>query len=182
LSTTIAALISGHAGHFLPRQPDAARRWIEPHSGAERRARPVATLDEKGVLVHGVSTHSTTTFVGHPFNASGTAIARADFTDAFGLWDWPSGEWHVFLGHSVFVNSVRFLADGRTLVSCGADRVLKFWDIATGQERFNLQSATSIYSCMGILPCETVIAAGSRDGTIRLFRRATVEEVKAAGW
>jgi WD40 repeat protein len=116
------------------------------------------------------------------FNASGTAIAAAVFTDEFELWDWPSGDRHVFLGHSVFVNSIRFLADGRTLVSCGADRLLKFWDIATRQERFSLQSATSIYSCMAISPCETVIAAGTRDGTIRLFRRATVEEVKAAGW
>jgi WD40 repeat protein len=73
---------------------------------------------------------------------------------------------------------VSFLRDGRTLVSAGTDRLIKLWDLETQQERFNLRGGESIFQSLAISPDEKIIAAGTRNGMIRVFRAATEKEVK----
>ena len=67
---------------------------------------------------------------------------------------------------------------GETLVSAGADRVVKLWDLQSRQERFNLKGGSSIFEALAISPDEKIIAADARDGTVHFFRAATEEDVR----
>jgi WD40 repeat protein len=116
------------------------------------------------------------------FSPSGETLAASHFDGDIDIWDGRTSDHRVLRGHGLHVESIAFLNDGRTLVSAGGDRTLKFWDLPTGRERFTVEGGVKIFTSLAISPDETVIAAGTRDGTIRLLRRATEEEVKSAGW
>ena len=70
-----------------------------------------------------------------------------------------------------------FFQDGRTLVSSGADRIVKIWDLESRQERFNLTRDASIFESLAISPDEKTIAAGARDGAVHFFWAANEEDV-----
>ncbi len=120
------------------------------------------------------------------FSADGNTIAAGSYIFLRGeiiLWDWPSGQLiQSPQGHRLTVWSLAFLKDQRTLISVGGDRALKVWDLPTGLERFNLEGFASIFHSLAISSDEKLIAAGARDGTIRLYRAATDDEVTAADW
>lgn len=113
----------------------------------------------------------------------GDQIAFSDFVPGgINLWNWNTDRHRVLTGHRFGVGSLKFLHDGKTLISGSADSSIRVWDLPTGRERFTIRAGTEIISSMAISPDETVIAAGTRNGNIRLFRRATSDEVQAAGW
>jgi WD40 repeat protein len=50
------------------------------------------------------------------------------------LWKVESGEQQkTFVGHSGLVTSVAYSPDGRFLASCGRDRFIKIWEVASGK-------------------------------------------------
>jgi tetratricopeptide (TPR) repeat protein len=63
------------------------------------------------------------------------------------------------------------MPDGKTLVSGGAEGTMKFWDLATGQERFSL-TAQKAWISVAVSPDGKTIAAGDYAGNVRLFRVA----------
>ncbi len=86
-------------------------------------------------------------------------------------------------GHTDAVRSIRFMNGGRTLVSAAGDRTIRLWDVPTRQQRFVIDLDTSIFECLEVSPNDRVLAAGGRDGTVRLYRSASLEEVRAVpGW
>ncbi len=55
------------------------------------------------------------------------------------VWDVETGEEiRSLTGHSNTISSFCFSPDGKTLLSCGADRLLKLWSVADGQELLTL--------------------------------------------
>lgn len=114
---------------------------------------------------------------------AGDTLAVSHFDRYIDILNWQTGGHSILRGHSTgAVESLAFLSDQRTLISESADQTLKVWDVPTGRERFTLDGSPKTFRSLAISPDETVIAAGTRDGTIRLFRRATDKEVEAAGW
>jgi eukaryotic-like serine/threonine-protein kinase len=86
------------------------------------------------------------------------------------LWDRLTNQSQRLLGHKYSVRSVAFLHGENTLISIGDDRMLKVWDLETQQERLTISAGPHIYTCMAISPDNEIVAAGSRDGTILIYR------------
>ena len=59
---------------------------------------------------------------------------------------------------------------------------IKLWDIEHGNLRFTFRGHTSAVKSLAFSADEKLLASGGRDGTVRLWRMATEEDVKAAGW
>jgi serine/threonine protein kinase/WD40 repeat protein len=64
---------------------------------------------------------------------------------------------------------VRVLADGQRLVTVGADRAVRLWDLATGRKLLQLDGHTDAVRCVALLPDGGRALTASRDGTVRLW-------------
>ncbi|WP_197455903.1 WD40 repeat domain-containing protein [Stieleria neptunia] len=98
---------------------------------------------------------------------------------AFGLFNRHRG-YQVFYGdirqslHKLYGNNsnskgVAFIEEGRTLVTIGSDQQLKIWDLELGESRFTI-SDSEIFCAMAVLHDERLIAAGTREGSVILYR------------
>lgn len=92
------------------------------------------------------------------------------------VWDATTGRQAVALqGHTHTVDAVRFLPDGRQLLSASWDGTIRRWDLATGGEaqRYNIPyeagSAPPRVYMIELLPNGQQFVSGSQDGVIRLW-------------
>ena len=77
-------------------------------------------------------------------------------------------------------NSLAFTIDGRTLIA-GAGRAVRLWDVNTLEEVIRLPTRSHV-ECIALAPDGVTIVAGLADGTLQIWRAATVEEVRRANW
>jgi WD40 repeat protein len=75
-------------------------------------------------------------------------------------------------GHTRGVSALRFMPDGRTLVTSSDDRTLRVWDLERGQQRV-LEGHTDEVWGFALSPDSRHLASASKDGTIRLWELAT---------
>jgi WD40 repeat protein len=81
-------------------------------------------------------------------------------------------------GHTGAVNSVCFHADGRTLLTAGADRTVRLWDAATGEpRRLPLRGHTDEVFSAVFVPGEARVVSGGRDRVLRVWDPATGDEL-----
>jgi WD40 repeat protein len=66
------------------------------------------------------------------------------------------------LEHAGKVNAVGFTADGTMVITGGSNGQIIFWDVGTGEKRFELENADSALS-IGVDPVSSLLAAGSED-------------------
>jgi len=77
-----------------------------------------------------------------------------------------------FEGHTHHVLGVAWRADGRVLVSSGADMVLKVWDARTGDQLRTVQNQfTKEVTSVGFVADDMVVASGG-DAKVRLINAA----------
>ncbi|KAL7789848.1 WD40 repeat-like protein [Trichoderma ceciliae] len=79
-------------------------------------------------------------------------------------------------GHSGWVKSVTFSADGRYLVSGSDDHTVKIWDAKTGKERQTLKGHSYSISSVAFSADGRHIASGSGDNTIKIWDAITGKE------
>ena len=80
-------------------------------------------------------------------------------------------------GHTDYVGCVAFSPDGKTLASGSADRTIKLWDVATGQERGPPSRGTLEVSRLAFSPDgKTLASGGGRIRTVKLWDVATGKE------
>jgi WD40 repeat protein len=125
--------------------------------------------------------------------ASSAGSSQAGNLLAVGMWsDAPHirlwrrdtfSDYATLRGHFDGVTGLAIFRDGKTLISSSGDQTVRIWDLSTLRQRFVFDGSPYIFHCLGISPDERTLAAGARDGTIRLYRAASPEEVQAApGW
>jgi len=76
---------------------------------------------------------------------------------------------HTFEGHSRGVYSVAISPNGKTIVSCSADKTIKVWDIETGACLRTLGGHSSNVGSVAIAPDGKTIVTGSWDNTIKVW-------------
>ena len=109
------------------------------------------------------------------FSADSTILASGGLDDAVKLWDITTGINIDTLGHTNYVGFISFSSDGKTLASL-SDRA-HLWDVTTGQNITIFQGARGL-SYMSFSPDGTILAAGFRDGTIRLWDVTTNTNIR----
>jgi WD40 repeat protein/serine/threonine protein kinase len=78
-------------------------------------------------------------------------------------------------GHALNVLDADFSPDGRRLVTAGADRTIRFWDLGTGQESLKL-SGDPLVSTIRLVSGGRRLIGGSMDRTIRIWDATPLPE------
>jgi hypothetical protein len=71
--------------------------------------------------------------------------------------------------HAGGVTAVAFSRDGKLLVSAGADRAVRFWDLAAGRAIAALEWHIATINALAFSPDGETLATGSDDGTVKLW-------------
>ena len=81
-------------------------------------------------------------------------------------------------GHADSVSAVVFSPDGTWLASAGYDRRVVIWDVVTGQvKQQRIVEHEEPIQCLAVHPAGKVLATGSWDGSIRLWKRSDLSPI-----
>jgi WD40 repeat protein/serine/threonine protein kinase len=69
-------------------------------------------------------------------------------------------------GHASWVPGLTFTADGKRLVSSGADQTVRVWELDGHRELIALQGHLSEVNCAAVTPDGKTIVSGCKDGTL----------------
>src|SRR5262245_55562922 len=99
-----------------------------------------------------------------PFLAVGVLLSLAGEPDARKL-----------KGHEGSVLGVSFSPDGKTLASCGRDKTIKIWVVASGELKTTLIEHTGDVYDVLFSPKGDLLASGGKDKIIRLWDSKTLK-------
>ena len=179
--------IRGSPSHIyhsaLPLSPSST--WLQECYGSElsQEVRVVRGLPATwGICSHTVSLGATVRGISHWNN---TIAVGLDHRDIIVLDVITGGQTAVLSGHTDDVWSIVFSSDGRSLVSGGADKTVKFWDMQTGGTIRTFSGHTELVRSVSISVDSAAIASGSHDETLRLWDTKTGEchlVIKQQNW
>jgi len=118
------------------------------------------------------------------FSPDGTMLASGgDYADpVIRLWDVASGrEIGRLEGHRSMVTGLRFLRDGRRLVSCSGDQTLRLWDLGSRTSIRAFRGHETEIRRMAVLPDEKTVVSGSLDGAVLHWNLESERGAAAAG-
>jgi WD40 repeat protein len=97
------------------------------------------------------------------------------------LWETATGKERLRIGddRNAYFHSVAFTADGKTLVSGGADATIRFWDVASAKEIGRLPGHHGAVTALAFLP-DGRLVSGSADTTILIWDKVRCRNGEAA--
>lgn len=139
------------------------------------------------------------------FSPDGTILASGDLSANIRIWDTATGKelrhWRLEAlergRQALFVSSLAFTSDGKTLASGGgglapvimipnyprsavlSDNTIHLWDIATGKEIGALTGHEAKIRTLAFGPSGKTLASVSLDRTVRLWDVSTAKEIRA---
>jgi WD40 repeat protein len=135
--------------------------------------REQATLPAKLDQVHALA-----------FAPGGAALAVAGGNPAESgrveIWSWPDRKLVKTLEcHDDLVNDVVWGPGGRWLATAGADRLVRIWDVATGQRRAELAGHSGPVLALALSPDGRWLCSASADQSIRVWDCTTWKQVRS---
>jgi mono/diheme cytochrome c family protein len=79
----------------------------------------------------------------------------------------------VLRGHRDVIQDLAFSPDGKTLASCGYDRLIKLWDVAGGKELRTLTDHSDAVYGVAFSPDGRLLASGAADRAVKVWEVAT---------
>jgi WD40 repeat protein len=114
------------------------------------------------------------------FASDGRQVTAGTWAGAVFQWnvddDRQCNDRRVLTGHTLWVRSIVYSKDGRTLFSASGDRTVKLWDPTSGELRFTLRGHTGGVHDIALSHDSQVVFSGSRDRTVRLWRASASDE------
>ena len=105
------------------------------------------------------------------YSPDGTKIATGN-SKTIVIWDAANGSVVKKLeGHTKFVMSLTYSANGERLISGSRGMATRLWDTETGNELQQLKSHASSISGLAVTPDGTQIISGSYDKTVRIWKQ-----------
>jgi WD40 repeat protein len=118
------------------------------------------------------------------FSPNGKFLATAGRGDGTGnaiepmIWDEATHQMvKALAGHTELVLDAAFAPDGKTLLTCGNDDSIRFWDTTSWKEIPPYLRQKQSVSAIAISPNGRTLASACNDGTVKLWNLATHKEV-----
>src|SRR5205807_10217679 len=83
--------------------------------------------------------------------------------------------------HKSTVTGLVFSDDSKTLGSCGLDNYISVWKVENGDEIHHFGCHDEGMLCLALAPGGELMATGSKDGTVRLWKLPQRKEVFKLG-
>ena len=107
------------------------------------------------------------------FARTGNRLYTGDSWGRLSAWDYAAQEtkplWTTADAHAGWLRSVAVSPDGRTLATCGADRVVHLWDAATGKKTAELTGHADDVFCVAFAPDGATLVSGDLLGVVKLW-------------
>jgi len=105
------------------------------------------------------------------FTSDGSLLAAGDTRGRINLWNpaQPNQPPRALDGHSLPVYGLAFTPDGRRLVSAGADKTARVWDVATGRTLHEFLWHQSWVTCLAMAPDGLTVATGGEDKVVSVW-------------
>jgi WD40 repeat protein len=87
----------------------------------------------------------------------------------------------VLRGHRDMIQDMAFSPDGKTLATCGYDRLIKLWDVATGKELRTLTDHSDAVYGLAFSPDGRLLASGAADRAVKVWEVATGRRLYTLG-
>ena len=99
------------------------------------------------------------------------AVRRNDNVELLGA---RTGEFiRTLKGHAGWIGAIVFSPDGKTLVSGGSDRTIRFWNVATGQEIAKIERHTESVAALALSSNGKLLASAGSDKIVRVWDMQT---------
>ena len=119
------------------------------------------------------------------FAPDSKTLASAGRDGSLRLWDVATGKLLRTIPDGIYYpNGLVYSPDGRSVIKASDhdNRAIRFWDVETGTLRFTLPAHDETIWSVAISGEGRILATCAIDDTVRLWRAATDDEVRAAGW
>jgi hypothetical protein len=114
------------------------------------------------------------------YSPNGTYVASAHEDGTARIYLERKGLQHRMSGHAGGATAVAFTPDSKMLVSGGADRTIRVWDVATGDLLWEVPGHSGPITRVVVPTADTIISA-SADATVRYWRRSGDVDPALAG-
>jgi WD40 repeat protein len=158
-----------------PQKFELTARWIRALEKAPGDGQVLAgTEDGKLVVLSLADRKETKRIDAHPaaifdiaVNAAGDKIATVAGDGSIKLWNWPSLEAAGSMSRgNEAVWAVQFSPDGSKLITGGAERRVRLWDIAKSKLIMSIAVTPDWVTSLALVPNSSLVAAGCMNGKV----------------